>query len=340
MSSKRGGLRTIAKALNDGDLARAQIAAVLLGIPDPPPLSKRNGSRDQMIKLIRDLHWSGLLKWDPDEHPRWPAGSADGKGGEFAPKGEGGEADGSQSTQSDATHSYNSQQYAPRARIQLADAGMSDASDDPVAEAVRAAAVEAFPVASDYRDRSNVMNERELTALFRKLGARDPEGWARSQINENIPQLARFLFLKQAWKLVVRDNDSSWISEMHQFDSNKPGGDAGPAIARLLAAGGRKDDLTKIVRVMQWRLLSGLWQLLDDPGNIDSEAGDIAWRLFQVDESDHPIALMGATGGIGLGDRPRRARYAAKMNSRMGRRPRVGRRTFSMNLTRSLCGRL
>ena len=137
------------------------------------------------------------------------------------------------------------------------------------------------------------MNERELTALFRKLGARDPATWARSQINENSPQLARFLFLRQAWKLLVNDNDSSWIPEMCQVNSNKPGGDVGPAITRLLAAGGQEDDLTKIVRVMQWRLLSGLCQLLDDPGNIESEAGDIAWRLFQVDEGDHPIAVMG-----------------------------------------------
>ena len=36
MSAKRGGLRVIAKALNDGNVARAQIATVLLGIPDPP----------------------------------------------------------------------------------------------------------------------------------------------------------------------------------------------------------------------------------------------------------------------------------------------------------------
>ncbi len=41
-----------------------------------------------MIKFIRDLHWSGMLKadWDPDEHPRWPAGSPDSRGGQFAPK--------------------------------------------------------------------------------------------------------------------------------------------------------------------------------------------------------------------------------------------------------------
>jgi hypothetical protein len=86
MSSKRGGLKAIANALNDGDVARAQIATVLLGVPDPPRLSKGVRPRDQIIKLIRDLHWSGMLKWNPDEHPRWPAGSSDGRGGEFAPK--------------------------------------------------------------------------------------------------------------------------------------------------------------------------------------------------------------------------------------------------------------
>ena len=93
MSSKRGGLAVIAKALGEGDVVRAQVATVLLGIPHPPSLSKGAPSRQEMIELAGDLHWSGLLKadWDPDEHPRWPAGNADGKGGEFAPKGEGGE---------------------------------------------------------------------------------------------------------------------------------------------------------------------------------------------------------------------------------------------------------
>jgi hypothetical protein len=67
-------------------LARAQIAAVLLGIPDPPQLSKGAAVPERTIKLIRDLHWSGMLKWDPDEHPRWPAGQSD--GGQFRTAGE------------------------------------------------------------------------------------------------------------------------------------------------------------------------------------------------------------------------------------------------------------
>jgi hypothetical protein len=89
MSSKMGGLKAISNALNDGDIARAQIATVLLGIPDPPPLAKGARSRDAMIRFIRDLHWSGMIKadWNPDEHPRWPAGAPDSQGGEFVPKG-------------------------------------------------------------------------------------------------------------------------------------------------------------------------------------------------------------------------------------------------------------
>ena len=139
----------------------------------------------------------------------------------------------------------------------------------------------------------NNMNMQELSALFRKLGARNPEAWAHSQLEENIPQLARFLFLRQAWKFVITENDSEWISEMRQIDSNKPGGDIGPAITRLLCGGAQENDLTTVVRVMQWQILSRMCQLLDDPGNIEREAGDIAWQLFQVDENDHPISIIG-----------------------------------------------
>jgi hypothetical protein len=88
MSSKRGGLTVIAKALNEGDVVRAQVATVLLGIPRPPALSKGAPSRQEMIQLAGELHWSGLLKadWDPDEHPRWPADAPDSQGGRFAPR--------------------------------------------------------------------------------------------------------------------------------------------------------------------------------------------------------------------------------------------------------------
>src|SRR5215471_4225179 len=51
----------------------------------------------------------------------------------------------------------------------------------------------------------------ELTALFEKLGARRPELWARSQLGEGINQLLRFLFLRQAWSLIVQEGNTDWV---------------------------------------------------------------------------------------------------------------------------------
>jgi len=137
------------------------------------------------------------------------------------------------------------------------------------------------------------MNEQKLTELFAKLGAPNPAEWARSQTQENIPQLARFLFLRQAWKLVVGENDPTWIQEQADIESSAPGGAIGPALKRLLGQGVAAKDLTTVVRVMQWRLLASLCYLLDDPGCVENEVKDVLWRLFQVSENDEPIALIG-----------------------------------------------
>jgi hypothetical protein len=160
ISSKSGGLKAIAKALNDGDIVRAQIATILLSIPDPPDLSKDACSQNDLIKLIGDLSWSGMLKWDSGAHPRWPAGSGDSKGGQFAPKGVGDAYDTSPPNAAGpvVAHDHASDEtdtIGRDPRIQLADAGMSDASDDPVREAVaRADAVAARHTAAQASSRN------------------------------------------------------------------------------------------------------------------------------------------------------------------------------------------
>jgi hypothetical protein len=136
------------------------------------------------------------------------------------------------------------------------------------------------------------MKLSELTELFRRLGARNPEAWASSQLNEGLPQLARFLFLREAWKLVVPNDDPSWIHERIGDDQASPGGEIVPALERLFNAGAQEGDLTAVVRAMQRRLLFGLCQLLDNPGNLDNDVKDVAWRLFQVDEDDQPTAAI------------------------------------------------
>ena len=132
----------------------------------------------------------------------------------------------------------------------------------------------------------------ELTSLFAKLGARDAEAWARSQIEEGIPQLQRFLFLRQAWRSVLEEDNVSWIERhVEEFERypDGPYAGVGAALKRCLAKGVSSQDLTDIVRGIQARMLFRSCYTLDDPNFSEPELSDLAWGLFQVDEDDNPI---------------------------------------------------
>jgi len=130
--------------------------------------------------------------------------------------------------------------------------------------------------------------ESEIAALARRfeaLGARDPRRWAESQIREGIPQLGRYLFLRQAWARVVSEDDPAWIDAWIASAEQRPdepyaGG--GLALKRLRALGASKDDLTDVVRALQAELLFSLCYLLDDPAIEEEDAQDIAWAFVQV----------------------------------------------------------
>lgn len=90
IGEKMNGIGAIARALGRGDLIYARIATLHLEIPDPPTRAKQDLAPIEAIDLALQLRASGLLKadWDPSKHPRWPAGSPDSIGGEFAPAGD------------------------------------------------------------------------------------------------------------------------------------------------------------------------------------------------------------------------------------------------------------
>lgn len=73
------GLRTVARALNEGNRALAAIAATQLRLPY---LSEEEARRAAIAEVMN--------KAAPDDpkHPGWPAGAPDGRGGEFRPKNE------------------------------------------------------------------------------------------------------------------------------------------------------------------------------------------------------------------------------------------------------------
>jgi hypothetical protein len=137
------------------------------------------------------------------------------------------------------------------------------------------------------------MNKTRLTEIFRLAGARNPEGWAESEANENLPQLARYLFLRAAWRGVVPDGDNRWI-DSHVRPNGRPdapGAGIETALERLLESGVDRDALSEVVRVMQWNVLAHICQLLDHPYlavddlEMVPELNDFkfGWGLFELD---------------------------------------------------------
>ena len=136
---------------------------------------------------------------------------------------------------------------------------------------------------------------KELSDLFRKLGANDPENWAHSQVAEGIPQLANYLFLREAWRQIVAAGDRTWIeSYVRSFEKDPKGpyGGVGWALKRLQAKGATADELSHLVRGMQAELLFGFCYLLEDPGELEEEVSGTHWTLFLLDDDGRPVSPM------------------------------------------------
>lgn len=132
---------------------------------------------------------------------------------------------------------------------------------------------------------------KQLEALFERLGASDPAEWAASQVDEGMPQLHRFLFLRQAWSQVIDEDDHRWMDRhiaAAKAEPAEPFSGIGLALERLLAAGVSRDDLADLVRGMQAELLFGLCHLLDAPSLEEPGLDDVGWTLVTTDERQQP----------------------------------------------------
>lgn len=134
----------------------------------------------------------------------------------------------------------------------------------------------------------------ELQDIFTRLGADDPQAWARSQHEEGINQLHRFLFLRQGWKGVCGENDDSWIDhQIAHFHGrpDEPYAGIGRALERLLALGADRRDILDLVRGTQAEALFNFSYLLSDPnlqGDEVKEVREMGWALVETDREGKP----------------------------------------------------
>ena len=133
------------------------------------------------------------------------------------------------------------------------------------------------------------MSTSDLWEQFRAAGADDPEGWAMSEVSSNIPQLARFCFLRTLWPQQIDGwrTNTKWIDHSIHAAERDPKGyfaDAGLAMKRLLALGATREELASIARMVAYDTAFGVVHRIDERVDWDynQEKGYPGWTLMEV----------------------------------------------------------
>ena len=144
----------------------------------------------------------------------------------------------------------------------------------------------------------------DLIEAFRAMGAADPEALASSQLDDRVPALHRFAFLKRLWDQVADTRSTQWIDrtigQAEGLGADDPQAAAAPALQRMLAAGIDPNDILKVVWCAQAEMIYNVASQLDDPdfavGQLPQHGGmeveDALWGLFTVNEDGKPKLLI------------------------------------------------
>ncbi len=134
-------------------------------------------------------------------------------------------------------------------------------------------------------------SEEELVRLFASVGARSVSEWVKYVRDDPEPQLARYLFLQQAWERLISERESDWIEDSiarFRKDPSAPYSGLGAALERVLAAGATRNDLTEIARCLQAQALFNVCYLLDGRAHAHPGLESVNWSLFRVNEDGEP----------------------------------------------------
>lgn len=124
-----------------------------------------------------------------------------------------------------------------------------------------------------------------LAQILDELDVPDAALRAREQVEHGVPHLARYLFLRQAWRLLLADGDTRWIEPTiasSRAQPDAPFAGVGHALSRLRAAGASDADVTEVARGMQAALLYALCRLVDEPSAPEPELAMVRWALVHL----------------------------------------------------------
>lgn len=149
-----------------------------------------------------------------------------------------------------------------------------------------------------------------LAERFRAAGAEEPEGWAASEVEDDVPQLARFIFLRRLWRGAWQwtqppgewfteiapdedpvggedDDEPTLVSaappdEVPDEDADPPFFTAQQAVRRILAAGADPEDLKEVARAIFLHTAFDAVQTVDEGHDPRVGEGMPGWLLTEV----------------------------------------------------------
>jgi hypothetical protein len=134
----------------------------------------------------------------------------------------------------------------------------------------------------------------QLVSILRSLGDSDAEQRARSEVAENIPQLAGYVFLRRLWPKAIdcwTQQPADWIKRMTQDAARNPDGqfaDAGAALSRMISAGVSVADIGAVARYIAYDTTFGLLYHLGPPDDLAAPPGLPHWMLVETTSEGQP----------------------------------------------------
>ncbi len=136
--------------------------------------------------------------------------------------------------------------------------------------------------------------------ILKRFNAEDPLGWVSSEMRENIPQVARFLFLHRVRSEVLDGYFQFSVPESPDFEKSLPPlvrmkvGEE--AFNRLIASGVDREDLVRVARAAACRTVINFVEMLDGVTFSEeleglSHAPD--WAIMEIVEEKNERRLTG-----------------------------------------------
>lgn len=116
----------------------------------------------------------------------------------------------------------------------------------------------------------------DLCEQLKVAGATNPKSWANSELQENIPQFARFLVLKGLTD-IYRDVEEN-ISEMDIYS------DEATEIYQKLASQFDKQELKELLHTYGKSIIGKVIDMLDE-GYLYSVNDNVGWSLMELDDT-------------------------------------------------------